>query len=121
MKKKTKARGRSRIRGNLDTAERIQHIKESSRRKTKTRKKYAKQKKRKLKKKIEEERKKLERRRKFLVETSKLHRDSRIETTPNNLEIALIFIQGLKVPTLPFDIIETILIETDKYTTTVNF
>lgn len=118
MKKKTKARGRSRFRGNPDKAERIQHIKESSRRKTKTRKKDAKQKKRKLnnlKKKIEEERRKLEERKKFLVETSKLHRDSRIETTPNNLEIALIFIQGLKVPTLPFDIVETILIETDKY------
>jgi len=118
MKKKTKAKGRSRFRGDTPKAERIQHIKESSRRRTKTQKKAAKQKKRKLKnfkKKIEEERKKLEKRREFLVETSKLHRDSLIETTPNNLEIALIFIQGLKVPSLPFDIVETILIETDKY------
>lgn len=128
MKKKTKARGRSRFRGDPKKEVRIQRNKESSRRRRKTEKKTAKHKKNlrnNLKKKIEEERKKLEERKKFLVKTSKLHRDSRLEITPNNLKIIVSFMQGLKVPSskvpsskvpsLPFDIIETILIETDKY------
>ena len=115
-KKKTKAKG------NQDhssaNSQISQRKKDGTRRKTKTRKKDAKHKKNKrenLKKKIEEEKQRLEEKKKFLNEISKLHIDSRIETTPNNLEIALIFIKGLKVPTIPFDIVETILIETDKY------
>ena len=118
MKKKTKARGRSRYRGDPEKAVTLQRDKGKTRRETKTEKKTAKHKKNlrnNLKKKIEKERRKLEERKRFLVETSKLHRDSLLEITPNNLKIIVSFMQGLKVSSLPFDIIETILIETDKY------
>lgn len=114
MKKKTKARGRSRLR--RSTTREVQ-IKDKNRRTTKRQKKNAKKEKelrKKLRKKIEEEKQRLEEKKKFLNEISELHRVSRLEITQNNYQIIVDLMQGLQTP-LNFDVIEKILTEADKY------
>lgn len=108
-KKKTKARGRNKFRGNTYKVVTLKRNKDLSRRVTKRQKKTAEQEKRKLKNLIRKKEK--EERKKFLVEISKLHKKSDIKSTITNHEIILSFMQKK----LPFDTIELILKERDKY------
>ena len=120
MKKKTKARGRSRLRGSTTRVVKIEQIKDKNRRRTKTQKKNTKKEKelrRKLRKKFLKEKQRLEEKKKFLNEISELHRVSRLEITQNNFQIIVDLMQGLQGLQTPlnFDVIEKILTETDKY------
>lgn len=120
MKKKTKARGRSRLRRSTTRVVKIEQIKDKNRRRTKRQKKNTKKEKelrRKLRKKFLKEKQRLEEKKKFLNEISELHRVSRLEITQNNFQIIVDLMQGLQGLQTPlnFDVIEKILTETDKY------